>query len=385
MLGLGVPVQNYMPRSRRFLFVFYAVASYLYRWVVTFSILFFLYKVLQPYKLGSISAMMAIGSLVPLVGIPIYQMIKFVRTPGRMRKVKKVRAGSFAAVVVATVTGILLIPTPLRVQGTLVLTAAKPQEIYAETPGVLKELAVRDGDWVKKGDLIAKLSNPEKLRERTALQEENETNFAKAAWFGASPDLESRGLARQHDQMARDLEPAIEKVSDQIAKLTIEAGRDGQVIGLPHHETVGQFLKPGKPFCEIGDPHKLEAHMIIDQGDIDLIRVDRKAWIKVYGDSEVTWKGRVAEIALRNRDDVPAELSNTGGGEIATKQDPKSGQNKPLSAIYELIIAVDNPDLALEPGLRGFAKIDGGTHSLGWWLWRLISKTFHFTLEQPAA
>ena len=51
VLGLEVPVQSYMPRSRRTLFVTYAIASYLYRWVVTFSILFFLYQFLKPYKL----------------------------------------------------------------------------------------------------------------------------------------------------------------------------------------------------------------------------------------------------------------------------------------------------------------------------------------------
>ena len=37
-------------------------------------------------------------------------------------------------------------------------------------------------------------------------------------------------------------------------------------------------------------------------------------------------------------------------------------------------------DLLLQPGQRGFAKIDGGHCTLGWWLWRLISKTFHFTI-----
>ncbi len=61
--------------------------------------------------------MMAIGSLVPLAGMPVYQMFKFVRTPGRMRKVKKVRAAGFAAVAVAIVAGILLIPTPLAGPG----------------------------------------------------------------------------------------------------------------------------------------------------------------------------------------------------------------------------------------------------------------------------
>ena len=103
---------------------------------MTFSILFFLYQFLKPYKLGSISAIMAVGSLVPLFGMPLYQMVKFVRTPGRMRKVKKARAASFAAVFVALVAGILLIPTPLRVQGTLVLTAAKPEWSTPRSPAV---------------------------------------------------------------------------------------------------------------------------------------------------------------------------------------------------------------------------------------------------------
>ena len=380
VLGLEVPVQSYMPRSRRFLFVTYAIASYLYRWVVSFSIIFFLYSILKPYKLGSISAIMAIGSLVPLIGMPIYQMIKFIRTPGRMRKVKVVRALSFAAVSIVIVAGILLIPTPLRVQGTLVMTAAKPQMVYAEIPGRLLQLNVRDGEYVKAGTAIASLSNPEKMRDRNQLQELQGVHYAKAAWYGRSDSIESRAQARQHEQMAIDLEPAIKKVSEQIARLTLYAERDGVVMGVPHSETLGQWVKPGKPFCEVGDPHLLEAHLILDQGDIDLVKLDRRAWIKIFGDSEVTWKSKVAEIAKRNRDDVPPELSNLAGGEIATKQDPKSGQTKPISAVYEVIIPVGNPNLALQPGQRGFAKIDGGYSTLGWWLWRLLSKTFHFTL-----
>src|SRR5262249_2471074 len=137
VLGLEVPVQSYMPKSRRTLFVAYAIASYLYRWVVTFSICFFLSQVLKPYKLEVISYMLALGSLVPLLGLPVYQMIKFVRQPGRMRKVKKARAAAFAAGFVAIAAGILLIPTPLRVTGSLVLTAAKPAILYAEVPGRL--------------------------------------------------------------------------------------------------------------------------------------------------------------------------------------------------------------------------------------------------------
>jgi putative peptide zinc metalloprotease protein len=380
VLGLEVPVQSYMPKSRRSLFVTYAIASYLYRILVTFSILFFIYTFLKPYKLGSISAIMAVTSLIPLFGMPMYQMVKFARTPGRMRKVKKARAASFAAVFVALVAGILLIPTPYRIQGSLVLMAAKPKLVYAEVPGRLVEMKVRDGDWVPKGAVLATLSNPEKIRERMVLQEQQAVNFHKALWFGHSSDRDSRAMARQHQQMATDLEPAIDKVVDQIGKLTLYAERDGKVMGVPHPETTGQWLKPGKPFCEIADPHQLEAHMILDQSDIDLVRRDRRAWIKIYGDSEVTRRSYVSEVAPKNRDEIPPELSNLAGGEIATEQDEKTGQVKPLTAVYEVVIPIDNRNLALQPGLRGFAKIDGGTHTLGWWLWRLITKTFHFTL-----
>jgi len=51
-----------------------------------------------------------------------------------------------------------------------------------------------------------------------------------------------------------------------------------------------------------------------------------------------------------------------------------------LTAVFEVIIPIDNPDLLLQPGLRGFAKIDAGHSTLAWWLWRLVTKTFHFTL-----
>ncbi|HEX8202562.1 MAG TPA: site-2 protease family protein, partial [Isosphaeraceae bacterium] len=385
VLGLEVPVQSYMPKSRRFLFVTYAVTSYFYRWFVTFSILFFLSQFLKPRGLQSISYALALGSLVPLLVVPTYQMFKFMHQPGRMRKVKKARAGAFFAVAGAILAGVLLIPTPLRVKGTLVLTAAKPALIYAEVPGRLTSLEVRDNQPVKKGQILAKLSNHELFRSRAAMQEQIDTNSVKADAFGASSNLTNRGLAEQYRANALDLEPALDKVSDQIGKLTLIAPRDGVAIGVPHSETTGQWLKPGKPFCEVGDPGMLEAHLILDQSDVDLVRFGRdgrgpRAWVKIYGDSEVTFRSRVAEVAKRNSDEIPPELSNLAEGEIPTKPDKKTGQAKPLSAVYEVIIPVDNASGELQPGLRGFAKIDGGTYTVGWWLWRLITKTFHFTL-----
>ena len=223
VLGLEIPVQSYLPKSRRYLFVIYAIASYLYRWLVTFSIIYFLSQVLKPYKLQMISYMLASGALVPLAGMPVYQIFKFLRTPGRLRKVKKARAAGFAVAFVAIVAGILLIPTPLRIQGTLVLMPAKPDEIYTEVEGQLVELNVRDGDWVTKDTVIAKLVNHEKQKEFVQKQADQAINFAKHQWYNQSPERENRAMARQYLQTAEEIEPVLAKISEQLGKLTLVA------------------------------------------------------------------------------------------------------------------------------------------------------------------
>ena len=380
VLGLEVPVQSYMPRTRRWLFLAYAITSFLYRWFVTLSILFFLNRLMKPYKVYSIGIFFAMWGMIPLVIMPVYQIVKFVRTPGRLRKVKKVRATAFAVSAVALITAILMIPTPLRIKGTLVIAPEAPSRIYANTAGRLVTLAVRDGDMVKKGDLIAQLSNLDKQRERASMQEELELNRVKAAYFSRSKDLEGRRLARQHSTLADELEPVVARINDQISHLYLVADRDGQVIGVPKRETTGSWVRPDKAFCEIANPKKLQAQVIIDQGDVDLLQTGSKAWVKIYGLSERTYRTEIAEIASRNRDEIPAELSNVGGGEIAAEQDKKTGKIKSVSAVFELLLPLDNEDLSLHVGQRGFAKIDGGTSTLAWFIWRTLSKTFHFAL-----
>ncbi|HEU5117302.1 MAG TPA: HlyD family efflux transporter periplasmic adaptor subunit, partial [Isosphaeraceae bacterium] len=392
VLGLEVPVQSYMPRSRRFLFVFYAIASYLYRWLVTFSILFFLYQFLKPYKLGSISAILAVGSFVPLVVMPLYQMFKFVGQPGRMRKVKKARAAAFLAAFVAIVAAILMIPTPLHISGTLVLEPANPAPVYAEVPGQVVRYYVHDGDYVQQDDPIADLINLEKQRERQTLQEQIDTNMSQHDMYLLTTDTAEHDRAKVHLDLAQKLEPAVATLTEQIGKLQLRAPRAGVVIGMPEHETLGQWLRPEpspdggskmEPLCKIADPRKLEAHILLDQSDVDLVKQKKqpRAWVKIYGSSQRTYTSHVAEVSMRNLDDVPPELSNLAGGEIATKPDQKTGEVKPLTAVYEVVIPIDNSDLALLPeGQRGFAKIDAGYATFGWWLWRLIAKTFHFTL-----
>jgi putative peptide zinc metalloprotease protein len=263
--------------------------------------------------------------------------------------------------------------------------------LYAEVEGRMVELNVKNGQYVTKDTVLAKLSNPMKQKELLEKQLDQEVNFTKYLFFNRSPERENRAQALRYKEIADKAEPIIKNITDQIGKLTLVAGRDGQVVGAPHHSTVGQWFKPGKPsdpehqadkphFCEIGDPQKLEAHLILDQSDINLLQPGSTAWLKIDGKAEITYKSEVGTIAPRASDQVPPELSNLAEGEIAAKPDPKTGAAKPMNAVYEIIIPVDNANLELEPGLRGFAKIDGGTYTLAWWLLRWWNKVFNFQL-----
>src|ERR1700737_2089331 len=61
-LGIEVQPEQYMALWRRISFLLYAVISWVYRWVITFSILYFMSNFLKPYKLGVVSGMLAFAA-----------------------------------------------------------------------------------------------------------------------------------------------------------------------------------------------------------------------------------------------------------------------------------------------------------------------------------
>ncbi len=89
-LGVEVPPEPYMAPWRKWLFVIYAIASWVYRWVVMFSILWFLADFLGP-KLKILSQMLAVMSLASMFVWPAYRIVKNIRQRGRLPDMKSTR------------------------------------------------------------------------------------------------------------------------------------------------------------------------------------------------------------------------------------------------------------------------------------------------------
>src|SRR5262249_1277475 len=112
-LGQEVQPEPYMPTGRKGLFVIYAIASYIYRWVVTFGIIWFFYQFLKPYKLGALGGMLAVAALSSMVGMPLYQMFEAYQKRGRVPDMKRARVSVTVAVLLVAAAVFFLVPLPV--------------------------------------------------------------------------------------------------------------------------------------------------------------------------------------------------------------------------------------------------------------------------------
>ena len=85
-LGLEEPEDPFLPKRKQWLFATYTVASAIYRWVVTFSILYFLNKVFEPYGLKVLGQLIASGAIYGLLIQPFVNVYKFFKVPGGWEK-----------------------------------------------------------------------------------------------------------------------------------------------------------------------------------------------------------------------------------------------------------------------------------------------------------
>ncbi len=379
-LGLPAELDPLLPRSRRVFFVVYAIASYLYRWFIAIVILLFLYRFLQPYKLGVISAMLAAASLGTLVAMPFYQVGKYLMQARKVATISWWRLSATLLVATGLVSAFFFVPLPYSVRAMAHIQPAHPQQVWVEVPGILAELAVRNGDRVRRGDLIARLVNYDKQRELLQAEANLRQQELLAKALELHQDPAKRAEAVRARQQAQELRKLVENLRRELAMLELRADRDGVVIGAPKPEMLGAYFEQGTLFCQVGDPNQLEARLYVSQTHVSLVRVGQEVRIKLYSRADDTIEGTIAALSKVNTATLPTELSNKGGGEIPTTTDPATGREVPMETLYVAVVPLDPENLPpyVAPGQRGIAKIRVEPTTLAWRAWRLIRRTLGF-------
>ncbi len=285
-LGVETVPEPYMELLRRFGFVSYAVASYVYRWVVTFFILHFLDEFLKPYKLQVVSHMLTLAAVGSMVGWPLYRLGKNLHRRGRLPDMKRWRVLTTASVAAALVLFVCLVPVPIgRVRGQALVQPVPDDSAYVfvKHAGVLEELKVRAGQSVEAGDELARFSNRD-------LQVECDDARTEADIAANEIDVQQRQLEQTTDEKERRrIQQLLEKSRSDLAEaknkaesyhriladdLVLRAPRGGVVGTAPRAEDVGKRYDadPSQPFCTINQPAKLRVCLPVEAPEYKQLR-----------------------------------------------------------------------------------------------------------------
>ncbi len=400
-LGLELQDDPFLPTRGKFLFGMFTLASVIYRWVVVFSICWFVIKVLEPYGLQVIGRMVALVGFAGLVAQPFIQTWKFCRTPGRLSKVKRtpllITLGIFAAVV----AGVCYIPLPHHIDCAFEVRPSQAGAVYAGSPGRI-EWAVEPRTFVSTGAKIAELRNPDleiRLAELEGEEEVAEVQLRNLRYRSRN-DAALKSQIDTQEELLESIQSMLAETKEEIDRLTVKAKRDGYVIEPPYRapqdsrdgrlpgwtgsplekRNRGALLTADDVICEIGTPDAFEAVLVIDQGDVQMVRVGQAVDLKLDSRRLETFSGMITEKSNEPLHAASMSMSSQTGGDLQTEIDPATGQIKPRNISYQARVPIQETDVPVRPGYRGSAKIHVDPMSLGSRLWRVIAQTFNFEL-----
>ncbi len=390
-LGMDIPPEKPMTLRRQIGFIFYAIASYLYSWFVTFGAIWFLSQFLKPYNLHVLSTILACFAGASMIGWPLYHLGQSIyERGGRLPEMKSNRVAITIAIVAAIVLAILFVPLPIsqiRQAGLVQIEPDAKEMVYVPLTAALETLQVRDGQWVAKDSVLAELRNRdvemrlEQVRTELAIRLVQLRTLRDRMADAISPDDKSR-LAISLAQTEGERQFYVRQVAineKMLQCLVIRAPRSGVVFALPRREEVGKLWDRNVPLCGVGDAGRLRLLVPLQPDDYQLLQEElgeNKALpvtLRVQGWAGQTWPGRVTMLSGTEAKSVPQALTARAGGPLATTphSSASADEYEPQSQHYLVGIEITHAENErIWPGALGQVKIHCRWRPLGWWLWR---------------
>ncbi len=269
---------------------------------------------------------------VPLVGFLKPLMDKKTRIQALPRSRQKMWA--IAAGVVLLL--LILVPWPLRLEGTARVLPGRRVAVTAPVDGMVQAIHHREGDAVRPGDVIATLRDDPY---QTALAE------ARSALQIAESDVARYRMAGDaaamfQAQARRDeLRAKIQLAQEQLAQTQIRAATAGVLLTPNLEERIGQFLTSGTELAVIGDVSEVDVEVAVPESDASLLRRGQPVALKIHPYPTRTYRGVVTRVG--------ASVHEEG---------------KERFVIAES--RVTNPDLSLKAGMLGRGKVQVGSRQM---------------------
>jgi RND family efflux transporter MFP subunit len=255
---------------------------------------------------------------------------------------EKRRRALFMAGVAALILFFAIFPIPMRVDGASTVASAHSVQVQPEIDGVVRQVYVREGDHVQRGQVLADLEDWDYRAAFAAAQAKYQTANMEMNRALATNDGAQAGI---QGVQARYWASEVDRARERLERTHLRSLLDGWVT-TPHVEDLtGRHLSPGDTFAEVADSSEARVDVAIDETEISLLRAGDSAAIKVEGFPAQTFRGKVAVVS------------------------PKS-QAEGDSRFFYARVDVPNPDGRLRPGMQGRGKISVGWRPIGFVLFR---------------
>ncbi len=401
-LGIESRQDPFLPVKRKWLFMTYSLAAVAYRWIITISIFWFVYRILEPYGLKIVGQLLAITAIYGLIGMPLVRLFKFFSVPGRMGTVKSVHFATSVAIFAALMFTIGLIPIPHHIHCNFHVQPAESANVFVQVPGTLVEIHTAANEPVTQGQPIVTLQSPELISELASM--ETQVNVAKSqymmvSWSAATDPSAADSLEEAQATYENAVANMFKRAEDQ-DRLVIRAPADGVLLSPPEVANEnpesgklgrwhGTPLEPrnlgawidrqtliGRVVSDLG---QMEAILAIDQSEIEFVQSDQSVELLVHQLPAVLHQSVTRTISPTKMLNVPKQLSSRHGGNLLTRVDA-DGKDVPESTTYLVSVLLDNPGHKIVAGSTGVAKIRVGSQTIGQRLWRWAGRTFQFEL-----
>jgi len=232
-----------------------------------------------------------------------------------------------------------------RVGAKTVIEGAVQRALVAPFDGYIAQSAVRAGDNVKKGQVLAALDQKDLKLERTRLASEREQLLRKHRQALAAQDRAAMAvIAAQVSQT----EAQLALIEDRLARATLVAPFDGVVVSGDLSQLLGTPVEQGKVLFQVAPLDAYRVILEVDERDIASVRV-----------------GQPGELALSGMPAHPMHLIVKQLTPVSTAQD---GRN-----YFRVEAKLDDPSARLRPGMEGVGKIETGRRRLIWiWTHSLV-------------
>lgn len=349
----------------------YGLASQAYVVFVLVSIVWLLAVALRPYRLEGVAWVVGLAALGSFFAPPARRLVQWLRNPAATRRVRGGRALAAAALVLVALALLWRTPWGYPVEGTASVAVADAERIVTTVAGRLAEAAA-PGDVVRRGDVVARLENPDVRRELLEVEGQLAEQRLRVRSLRAlrARDRQANTQLPAAEAMVEDLSRRHSELRRESERLVLRARRDGVVIAPPaeppprdtearlpqwsgsplDNSNRGAWITPGALVCLVGDPERVRADLLLTEDDIERVDVGQPlalAWRQRPG---VVTRGRVVEVSRR-----------------AHRQQQQEAHAPPAETLYHARAEMDGPETARLVGGEGRVKIDTGRATLGAW------------------